>query len=177
MLSGFEKPTYVGIVFDIDDFKTNSDSALKQIKEMLVTFANKIGIYARIFVGGNEHLPKSHGQSIAQIMNYKIPRDNNNISDNFSDCVNGIGNQEDCKKYVIVLTNRFENNNIFNYKKGLMLNGFRNYDCEIIFFEIRRHNKNLMDLVEQHSQKYFFIEDISIFQNYLKEILTEIGYG
>ena len=58
MLSGFEKATYVGVIFDMDDFTLNGKSALKQIKEMLISFAAKIGMNAKIFVAGNENLPK-----------------------------------------------------------------------------------------------------------------------
>ena len=80
MLSGFEKATYVGVIFDMDDFTLNGKSALKQIKEMLMLFAAKIGMNAKIFVAGNENLPKSYGESMAQIDSYSMSRDNNPFS-------------------------------------------------------------------------------------------------
>lgn len=177
MLTGFEKPTLFGLLFDMDDFKTNGDTAMKQIKEMFKNFATKIGLDARIYVAGNKHLPKTHGESIAQIDNYMGKRDENTFAEKFMDCVNGIGNQVDCKKHIIILTNRFNEKHFFNYKKGFMVNQMKDLDCNICVFEVRRHTEKLMNLVDEYQQKYMFIEDINLIDKFLKDILTEIGYG
>jgi len=177
MLSGFEKSTYVGVIFDMDDFILNGKSALKQIKEMLMLFATKIGMNAKIFVAGNENLPKSYGESMAQIDNYSMSKDNNLFSKKIIDCINGIGNQEDCNKLILILTNKFSDKDIFYYKKCFMLNERKEYNCLINVFEVRRQNEKLLNLIEENQQKYFFLNDLILFKRTLDEILMEIGHG
>ena len=177
MLYGFEKPTYVRVVFDMDDFTTNGKSALKQIKDMLVSFTTKIGINARIFVAGNENLPKSHGESVSQINGYSMSRDKTYFSKKIIDCVNGVGNQEDCNKLIFILTNRFSDKDVFYYNKCFKINEIKEYNCSINVFEVRRQNEKLANLIEEHQQKYFFLNDLILFKSTLDEILMEIGYG
>jgi hypothetical protein len=177
MLSGFEKATYVGVIFDMDDFTLNGKSALKQIKEMLISFAAKIGMNAKIFVAGNENLPKSYGESMAQIDSYSMSRDNNPFSKKIIDCISGIGNQEDCNKLILILTNKFSDKDVFCYKKCFMINERKEYNCLINVFEVRRQNEKLLNLIEENQQKYFFLNDLTLFKTTLDEILMEIGYG
>ncbi len=177
MLAGFEKPTYVGIIFDMDDFRLNQSSVLRQIKDILLNAATKIGINARFFVSGNANLPKTHGESIGQIDSYVGYNDNNSFVKKFQDCVNGVGSQEDCNKFVFLITNRFDEKNIYNYKKGFMLNQMREYDCNIIVFEIKRDNDKLSSLVDEYEQKYIFCNDLVIFKKTIDDILVEIGHG
>lgn len=177
MLDGFERPTYVGIIFDMDDYAVNRQNALGVIKKILSDFATKIGINSRIFVAGNENLPKTHGESIYQIASYSGISDTMSLDSKFKDCVHGIGSQENCNKYVFVLTNRYEKNFHHHYQKALKINQIKEYGCEIVFFEMRTNTQQLVDLAEEYKSKYIFVNDMQIFNQYILDVLKEIGHG
>jgi hypothetical protein len=58
-----------------------------------------------------------------------------------------------------------------------MLNEKKEYNCLINVFEVRRQNEKLLNLIEENQQKYFFLNDLTLFKRTLDEILMEIGYG
>lgn len=62
MITGFDKPILVGLVFDMDDFKVGKSFAYREVKRSLIRFAQKIGMNCTIYVAGNENFPSTCGQ-------------------------------------------------------------------------------------------------------------------
>lgn len=177
MLDGFEQPTYVGIVFDMDDYSVGRQNALGSIKKILSDFATKIGINSRIFVAGNENIPKTHGESIYQIISYSSSSDTMSLNAKFKDCVNGIGSQENCNKYVFLITNRYAKNFLHHYQKSLKINQIKEYGCKIIVFEMSTNTQQLVDLANEYKLEYVFVNDMQMFNQHMFDILKEIGHG
>jgi len=177
MIDEFEKPTYVGVVFDMDDFLSGNRFALEEIKKNIADFTTKIGINARVYVAGNENIPNTHGESVFQIFSYLYAKDNLSLVSKFRDCINGIGSQQEANKIVFLITNRFSKNKPSQYRKGFKINQTMAYGCKIFAFEFRRHNQGLIDMSNEFGAEYMHIDDISSFSIILNNILKEISHG
>ena len=177
MLDGFERPTYVGVIFDMDDYTIGKQNALGAIKKILSDFVTKIGINSRLFVAGNENLPKTHGESVYQVTSYSGRSDTMSLDVKFKDCIHGIGAQENCNKYVILITNRYGKNFPHHYEKALKINQIKEYGCEVIIFEMRTSTQQLSKLADEYKSKYVFVNEMQTFNHCIQEILKEIGHG
>ena len=171
----FHKPTYVGVVMDMDDFKMNGKSAVSEVKRELCEFSKSLGLNSRIFLGGNENLPRTSGESVSQIASYEITKDMDPVRQKFKDCVYGIGSQDGVRK-VVVVTNRFSQGRRHDYKSAIDINRMQSLDCDIHVFEFRRNSKELSDLVEGAGGTYHFMSDTSELKGFLDGILREQGY-
>lgn len=175
MIAGFEKPTYVGVVMDMDDFKMQGKSAVSEVKRELCEFSKSMGLNSRIFVGGNERLPTTAGESVSQIASYEISKDSDPVREKFKDCVYGVGSQDGVRK-VIVVTNRFSESRKIDYKLAMDINRRQSLDCDIHVFEFRRNSQPLSEMVEQGGCTYHFMSDTSELRSFLNGILEEQGY-
>lgn len=175
MLTGFEKPTYVGVVMDLDDFKMRGNTAIHHIKKELCEFSQKLGHNSRIYVGGNEDMPRTSGESVSQIVSYHISNDLDPLRQKFKDCVQGVGSQ-DGLKIVILLTNRYSKSRIHDFRVGFEINRRQSLGCDIHLFEVRRSSEDLPDMVESMGGTYHFANDESELRLLLQDILREQGY-
>ena len=95
----------------------------------------------------------------------------------FKDRIHGIGTQENCNKYVILITNRYGKNFPHHYEKALKINQIKEYGCEVIIFEMRTSTQQLYELAEEYKSKYVLVDEMQTFNHYIQEILKEIGHG
>lgn len=160
---------------DMDDFIMNGKSAVSEVKRELFEFSKSLGLNSRIFLGGNENLPRTPGESVGQIASYEISKDMDKVRQKFKDCVYGIGSQDGVRK-VIVVTNRFARGSRHDYKLAIDINRRQSLDCDIHVFEFRRNSHELSELVEGAGATYHFMSDTAELKMFLDGILKEQGY-
>jgi hypothetical protein len=178
MITGFDKPIMVGLVFDMDDFKIGSSFAHKEVKRSLIKFAQKIGMNCRMYVSGNEKLPSTCGETVQQIFSYQSSKDMGKFGKKMSDCLSEVGFAEESSKYIFVLTNRYVKSEMYQYKKSLKLNEDKSLGCKFVFFEMGRHTVELQELVGAYeSAEYHPVNSMEYFDLIIKKILEETGNG
>lgn len=178
MITGFDKPVLVGLVFDMDDFKFGSSFACNEIKRSLIEFVKKIGTNCKIYVAGNESFPKTCGETVKQIGSYRSEKDMVKVGKKLSDCMVGMGLPEESSNYIFVITNRYVSSEMYQYKKNLKINEDRNIGCKFVFFEMRRHTVELQNLVESYvGAEYHAVDNMEYFNLIIKKILKETGNG
>lgn len=178
MITGFDKPILVGLVFDMDDFKVGKSFAYREVKRSLIRFAQKIGMNCTIYVAGNENFPNTCGQTVQQIFSYQSSKDTSKLGKKLSECVSGVGCAEESSKYIFVVTNRYVKSEMYQYKKNLKLNDDKSLGCKFVFFEMGRHTIELQELVEAYgSAEYHTVNSMEYFDLIIKKILEETGNG
>lgn len=185
MITGFDKPILVGLVFDMDDFKIGKSFAYREVKNSLIRFAQKIGMNCTIYVAGNESFPSTCGQTVQQIFSYKPSKDMSKLAEKLSECVSRVGcaeepsrHTEESSKYIFVVTNRYVKSEMYQYKKNLKLNDDKSLGCKFVFFEMGRHSTELQELVEAYgSAEYHAVNSMEYFDLIIKKILEETGNG
>lgn len=178
MITGFDKPILVGLVFDMDDFKVGKSFAYREVKHNLIRFAQKIGMNCRIYVAGNDNFPRDCGQSVQQIFSYQPSKDMSKLGKKLSECVSGVGCAEESAKYIFVVTNRYLKSEMYQYKKNLKLNDDKSLGCKFVFFEMGRHTAEFQELVEAYgSAEYHTVNSMEYFDLIIKKILEETGNG
>jgi len=173
---GFHKEAYFGVIFDIHDFTYNKDSGLKFLKTKMLELLSKAENKTKAYVAGYENLPKTHGESIAQIENFHIQHDYK-LDKYLKDVLSGVGLQEDVKKYIFIFTNKYSSKSSYSYKNILRLNEVRQYNCKYYIFEFLKSSVELQNIVESHNENYFFINDMEYLSKILHKIEEEIKNG
>ena len=176
MIDGFEKQIYIGIVFDVHDFTYNKDSGLKFIKKTFLDFFSNIGSSSKLYVSGNSKLPNTHAEGVAQLNSYKI-KDTDLFEKLFRDTLFGVGSQEDCKKIILVCTNKFKPNKTYAYKNILRMNEDKDFNCSVHVLEFSQNSKELQEAVEDKKSNYYCILEMNYFNSILKDITKEIKNG
>jgi len=176
MQLGFEKDCFIGLVFDIHDFTYNKDSGLRFLKNSTIKFLSDLDKGHKIFVSGNDNLPKTHGQSICQISNFKI-EDKHNVNQMLRDALDGIGVQHNCKKYIFIYTNKFNPKQSYMYENIMTLNENKGFDCFFHVFEFGKITPDLQTIVHSKNANYYGITDMKYFLQILDDIKKEIKNG
>lgn len=128
MLDDLDKQIYIGVVFDLNNEEFEGRWICESVKVPLMNVASKLGIAGRIYVGGYEELPKTHGESVFQISAYQEEGD---LLKKAKDVIAAVGVQDDSERIVLLLTNRLGQHNYHHYKKTMKLNQLREYNNKI----------------------------------------------
>lgn len=172
---GFEKDCFIGVVFDIHDFTYNKDSGLKFLKNSMIKLLSGLDKGHKVFVAGNQNLPKTHGESISQLSQFSLD-DKTNVNKMLRDALEGIGTQNNCNKYIFVFTNKFNPKQSYLYKNIIELNEKRDYQCIFHIFEFGKLTHELQNVVD-HKGQYHNIIDMNYFLELLQELQKEIKNG
>lgn len=173
---GFHKDAYFGVIFDIHDFTYNKDSGLKFLKTKMLELLSKTENKNKAYVAGYENLPRTHGESIAQIENFHIQHDYK-LDKYLKDVLFGVGSQDDFKKYIFIFTNKYSSKNSYTYKNILRLNEVREHNCKYYVFEFSNNSVDLQNIIESQNGNYFFINDMEYLSRILNNIEEEIKNG
>ena len=102
-------------------------------------------------------LPRDSGESTYYIATYREPL-KFSVDVLFRQAINLVGEcVEDCDKYVFLITNRFQTLNNYQYRKGFLSSGIRNYPIKFFVFGVgdSYDNINLKSIADEYES--FFI--------------------
>lgn len=120
-------------------------------------------------------IPRDQGESTFHVISYNEPP-KFRIDDAFKDAVSIIGNhKEDCGKYVLLITNRFQAPHNHQYRKGFLINEIRDHGCKMCVFGVgQSYDKiSLKSIAEEYGAKFVHLDDVSSLGSNLKEIVGE----
>lgn len=174
MLDDLDKQIYIGVVFDLNNVEFEGRWICEGIKVPLMNIASKLGIAGRIYVGGYEELPKTHGESVFQISSYHEEGD---LLKKLRDVIAAVGVQEDSEKVVLILTNRLGPHNSHHYKKIMKLNQLREYNNKIylLCFGDGYSPEIAKALEKEFSCVYLHIESLQGLEGKLNQIIVMGG--
>lgn len=171
MINGLDKQIYIGVVFDLNNVEIEGRWICEAVKVPLMNAASKLGIAGRIYVGGFEGLPKTHGESVFQLSTYQ---DEGDIGKKLKDTFAAVGIQQDSEKIVLILTNRLSLHNIFQYKKVLKLNRIKEYNNKVYLLGFNGLSEDLAyELSKEFRCNYLHVESLSELENKLNQIVVE----
>lgn len=168
-----DKEIYIGIVFDLENTQIEGRWIREAVKPPFMNVASKLGLSGRIYVGGFEDMPRTHGESVFQISTYQDVED---LPKKLRDVFAGIGVQ-DGERFVFVVTNRIQENQIHHYQKALKMNQIKNYNNKVHFlcFGENCANKSFLSLVKEFNAKYIHIETMKCLDDLLTQIIITGG--
>lgn len=174
-MDDLEKQIYIGVVFDLDNVPFEQRWLSEVVKIPLMDIASKLGISGRIYVGGFENLPKTHGESVFQISTYHEEGD---LIKKLKDVFAAVNSQEDAEKFVFVFTNRLKTHDAARYKKALKLSELKGYESKICFLCFEGHSEDFMsDLQKEFEFEYFHIRSSQDLVDKLNQIVLENKNG
>ena len=173
MNDGLDKEIYLGVVFDLNNSQIEGRWIVEAVKAPFMDIASKLGLSGRIYVGGFEDLPRTHGESVFQISTY-----NNNNSDlpkKLRDVFAGVGVQ-DAEKFVFIVTNRLLKNQIHHYQKALKMNQLKNYNNKVYILYFGEDSQNfLIDLAKEYNTEFIQITSLKILSDFLNRTIITGG--
>lgn len=173
MNDGLDKEIYIGVVFDLENTQIEGRWITEAVKPPFMNVASKLGLSGRIYVGGFENMPRTHGESVFQISTYQNDGD---LPKKLRDVFAGVGVQ-DGERFVFILTNRIQENQIHHYQKALKMNQFKNYNNKVHFlcFGENYAKKSLLSLVKEFDAKYVHIETMKCLEDMLTQMIITGG--
>jgi hypothetical protein len=173
MLDHLDKQIYMGVVFDLNNTEIEGRWLCEAAKVPLMNIASKLGIAGRIYVGGFEELPKTHGESVFQISTYQ---DEGDLSKKLKDTFAAVGIQQDSERVVLILTNRLGPHNVFHYKKVLKLNQLKEYNNKVYLFGFEGCSHELArELEKEFGCDYLRVESLQVLESKLNQIVIMGG--
>jgi hypothetical protein len=169
MIDDLDKQIYIGVIFDLNNVEIDGIWACDAVKVPLMNIASKLGVSGRIYVGGFQNLPKTHGESVFQISTYQ---DEIDIGKKFKDTFAAVGIQEDCEKVVLIFTNRLSSHNIFQYQKILKLNQIKGYNNKVYLLCFDGCNESLaFSLQKEFECDYLQVKSLKVLENKINQII------
>lgn len=167
-MENFDRTVLWGIVLDLPN-----SSTLNLLKESLVKYLVDSGMTARMYVALPEaQIPRDQGESVYFVSTYKPPV-NFNVGTAFKDAVTIIGERnENCEKYVVLITDNFLAPKNQMYRKPMMMNLVRGYDSKIIVFGLANADRVVLKSIATNNEsQYFDLDDPSTIGAELTRIL------
>jgi hypothetical protein len=130
-MEDFDQTLAIGIVFDLSPKSYHEKHLLLDlVKENLITYATQLGLNCGILVSHPDYqvMPRRQGESVAAIANYIEP-EKFDVEKAMKHALNIVGNQTDNLKYLVVLTNRYNDKNKYRYEKAVILNRTKRFEC------------------------------------------------
>lgn len=153
-MQNFDKNFLFGIIFDLPQ-----SSALTVLKDSLIK--HLVLDTSRMYISCPEwQIPRDQGESVFYVASYKELK-SFNIETAFKSTVTIIGEQnEDCEKYVLLITDRFQAPRNHQYRKGFLANTIRGYKSKIIVFGMPNCDRlTLKSLSEDNDAQYVDLDD------------------
>lgn len=169
-MENFDRTVLLGIVLDLPN-----SSTLSLLKESLVKYLVDSGMTSRMYVAlPDAQIPKDQGESVYCVSTYKTPV-SFNVGTAFKDAVTIIGERnEDCEKYVVLITDNFVAPKNQMYRKPMMMNSIRGYDSKIIVFGLSNADKVVLKSIATNNEsQYFDLDDPSTIGAELTRILEK----
>lgn len=172
MFDDLEKQIYVGVIFDLNNVVFEGRWLTEVVKIPLMNIAAKLGISGRVYVGGFENLPKTHGESVYQISTYQ--EEGSDLIKKLKETFAAVDAQEDAEKFVLIFVNRLETHVASRYKKALKLSELKGHKNKVFFLCFDGHSESLMtNLQKEFGCEYFHIKSSQELENKLNQILLE----
>lgn len=169
-MEDFDRLFLFGIIFDVPP-----SAFLNSIKESLVQYLVETGMSSRMYVSHPDwQIPRDQGESVYYVTSYKSPA-SFNAGMAFKDTVSIIGlRNEDCEKYILLITNNFQAPKNQQYRKGFLSNTIRGYDSKIFVFGGPDCDRvTLKSITLEHDAQYFDLDDPTTFNAQLAKILEK----
>lgn len=169
-MENFDRTILWGIVLDLPN-----SSTLTLLKDSLVKYLVDSGMMARMYVAfPDAPLPRDQGESVYFVSTYKFPV-GFNVGTAFRDAVTIIGERnENCEKYVVLITDNFLAPKSQMYRKPMMMNLVRGYDSKIIVFGLPNADRVILKSVATNNEvQYFDLDDPTKIGEELTRILEE----
>jgi hypothetical protein len=168
-MEDFDRSFLFGIVFDVAN-----PLHLNAIKEDLVKYLVDSGMSTRMYVSHPDwnKIPRDQGESVYYVVSYKEPT-NFSIETAFKTAVALVGEQnEDCEKYVLLITDRFQAPINYRYRKGFLSNTIHGYTSKIIAFGLSNCDSLILQsIVKENDAQFVNLEDPSKIGSELSKIL------
>lgn len=131
-MMNFDRQIVVGLVFDLSlQHHTDTRRYLDIVKEGMISFATKLGLNCGIYVAhpDNHFMPRQQGESVASIASYS-EQNGFRAWDAMLQCLDMISAQEADEKHIVVFTDRFKKEKLYQYGKAIRMNDGRKYGCK-----------------------------------------------
>lgn len=176
-MKDFDRSVLFGIVFDLSlNYAENGQRNIDLIKEALIKRIIDINVLSKIYVSHPDWLktPRDQGESTFFVISYQEPK-SFSIDSAFKLAVTVVGEcQEDCDKYVFLITDRFQTNINFQYRKGFLTNDIRGFETKIVVLDLSSSSdKVLSSLVEEYDGFYQHLKNISDIEAFLNKFLNK----
>lgn len=169
-MEDFDRYFLFGVLFDI-----RQGNFLNTLKESLVRYLVASGMSSRMYVWHPDwQIPRDQGESVYYVTCYKEPpKFQSGVA--FKDTVSVLGERnENCEKFVLLLTNNFQAPQNQQYRKGFLANTIRGYDSKILVFGGPDCDRmTLSFLCQEYDAQYFDLDDPAIFDTQLSSILEK----
>lgn len=172
----FDRSVLVGMVFDLSlNHAIDGQRNIDIVKNVLIKKILDTSLLTKIYVSHDDWLrvPKDQGESTFFVISYQESK-SFSVDKAFKRAINVVGEcQEDCDKYVFLITDRFQANINFQYKKAFLSNDVRGFETKINVFGLGEvYDKlSLANLVEEFSGKFFHSDNVNQFEGLLTEVL------
>lgn len=169
-MEDFDRSFLCGVIFDIPQ-----SSFLNTLKESLVRYLVAAGMSSRMYVWHPDwQIPRDQGESVYYIASYKEPP-KFNAGAAFKDTVSLLGERnENCEKFVLLITNNFQAPKNQQYRKGFLTNTIRGYGSKILVFGCPDCDRlTLQSICQENDAEYFDLDDAASFDTQLSKILEK----
>lgn len=170
-MEDFDRNFLLGIIFDLSNFNT-----LNTVKDSLIKYLVDAGMASRMYVWHPDWqmIPRDQGESVYYVASYKQPT-NFNIGRAFKEIVTLIGERnEDCGKYILLITDNFQAPQNQQYRKAFLANTIRDYKSKILVFGLPNCDRKTLEFtVKEYDSQYFDLDNPSEINLQLSKILEE----
>ena len=170
-MEDFERLFLFGVIFDL-----SQSAFLNSLKESLVRYLVSTGMASRMYVSHPDwQIPRDQGESVYYVTSYKPPI-NFNVGSAFKTAILVVGERnEECDKYILLITNNFIAPKNQQYRKGFLANTIRGYKSKIIVLGGPDCDRETLKLLAKENDSYYFnLDDPMTFDIQLTKILKEI---
>jgi hypothetical protein len=170
----FGRPLLVGIVLDVSPIHYEGTYLLDHLKHALVTWINEAKDPVRVYVSHPQwkQAARDQGESTYFVVSYREPLPFQ-IDKVFRDAVGVIGNDRtDGHRYVLLITDRFQAPQNYNYRQGFLMNDIRGYGCKICVYGVGPHydHVTLAELAKEYGAEFAHLDKPADLGDKLKQL-------
>lgn len=173
----FDRSVLVGVVFDLSlSHASDGQRNIDVIKDALIKKIIDSNLLTKIYVSHDEwvKVPRDQGESTFFVISYQEPK-SFSLDIAFKRAINVVGEcKEDCDKYVFLITDRFQPNLNFQYKKGFLNNNIRGFDTKICIFSLgATPDFALSSLVDEYDGSFHHLNSACEMYDVILKILNK----
>lgn len=176
-MKDFDQTILIGVIFDLSTLHKDGSRNIDIVKDILVSKILNNYDLAKIFVSHPNWntVPRDQGESTYYVISYQEPS-KFSIDVTFKNAVTVVGESvEDSKKYIFLITDRFQAPINYQYRKGFLSNNIRGYDSKICVFGIGNgyDQLTLNSIADEYKAYFTHLPEADLLSEKIDEILEK----